>query len=185
MNNERIKSFLDELLGGYEQTPSLLEQKEELLIHLTERVQDHMAKGLTYDEAFNATIKDLGDVNELVAGIAPAKEGHFPEHSSHKKGKKKGKKKNKNKKNAFKRIWLPLTSMSPFIYLILGIIFGWWAWAWVIIPLCGILVTGDKRVIIASASPFIYFLLGYFFGWWAWGWLIIPMSGVLFLIDDD
>jgi len=179
MNNSRINDFLDNLLSSYQQTPELVEQKEELMIHLTERTQDHMAKGLTYDQAFEATIKDIGDVKALVAGIAPEKEDfHYGEHH------KKGKKKHKKKKNMLKRIAMPLTSMSPFIYLILGIAFGWWAWAWVIIPMSGVLTTGNWRTVIVSASPFIYFLLGWFFGWWAWGWLIIPMSAILFTIGD-
>jgi len=186
MNNMRIKIYLDELLSNYEQTPALLEQKEELLSHLTERVQDNMAKGLSYDEAFDATIKGIGDVEALVGGIVskrkiPENAGMHHEisyHDSNPKGQRAGKKLRK----LIRRIAVPLVSMSPFIYLILGIAFGWWAWAWVIIPMAGVFNAGDWRAIITGWSPFIYFLLGWFFGWWAWGWLIIPISGTLFTI---
>jgi len=182
MNNSRINDFLDNLLGSYQQTPELLEQKEELMTHLTERTQDHMAKGLTYDQAFEATIRDLGDVKALVAGIAPRKQ----DADYSKKGKKKKKKKNKEKEKTLlpERIWLPLVSLSPFIYLILGILFGWWAWAWVIIPLTGILCIDEWKVVVLSATPFIYYLLGWFLGWWAWGWLIIPVAAILLMVND-
>ena len=179
MNNSRIKIFLDELLAEYEQTSALLEQKEELMIHLTERVQDHMANGRTYDEAFDATIRDMGDVKALVTGIAPKKTAAHHEalyNDEHKQGRTKS----RRAKNIAQRIAVPLSSMSVFIYLLVGIAFGWWAWAWVIIPMAGTLNTGNWRVMLCSWSVFIYFLLGWFCGWWAWGWLIIPLSGCVF-----
>ena len=180
MNNTRIQIFLDELLENYEQTPALLEQKEELMSHLTERVQDYMAKGLSYDEAFDATIRGLGDVNALVSGIVPKQAPLH--HSGHDYDYEEEKSERRSMRRLVRRLAIPLVSMSPFIYIRLGIAFGWWAWAWVIIPMAGVLTTGDWRVILSSWSPFIYFLLGWFFGWWAWGWLIIPISGTLFTI---
>jgi len=186
MNNSRVIIFLDDLLSGYEQTPALLEQKEELAIHITERIQDYMARGHNYDDAFDVTIRDLGDVKALVTGIAPEKsathhEGNNYNHNDNNDGRKKDKKR-KSVARTLSRIALPLASMSPFIYILLGLAFGWWAWAWVIIPMTGVLITGDWRVIITGMTPFIYFLLGFFFGWWAWGWLIIPMTGCVFTV---
>ena len=183
MNNSRIKDYLDNLLSGYQQTPDLLEQKEELMIHLTERVQDHMTKGLTYDQAFEATIKDMGDVNELIAGMAPQKQtSAYPlDRDNYNDMQDRWSKKNVHLP---KRVWLPLASLSPFIYIILGVAFGWWAWAWVIIPMLGVLSTGNWKVMLVGITPFIYFLLGWFFGWWAWGWLIIPMAGVIFTCHE-
>ena len=183
MNNSRIKIFLDELFENYEQTPALLEQKEELMIHLTERVQDYMAKGLSYDEAYDASIRGLGDVRALVTGITPAKitsQHSAPHHEETKKGKKKAKKIRK----LIRRIAMPLMMMSPFIYILLGLVFGWWAWAWVIIPMAGCMQTGRIRVILVSWSPFIYFLLGWHFGLWAWGWMVIPLAGALMPIGN-
>ena len=183
MNNSRIQIFLDELLSSYQQTPELLEQKEELLSHLTERVQDNMAKGLTYDQAFDATIRDLGDVKALLTDIAPVQTALLP-HTAHQAEYDTGKQNRKRVRKTIARLAIPLVALSPFIYLILGAAFGWWAWAWVIVPIAGIMTTGDWRVMISGLTPFIYFLLGWFFGWWAWGWLIIPISGVLFTIGD-
>jgi len=195
MNNIRVKHFLDDLLGSYQQTPALLEQKEELTTHITERIADYMAKGYNYDDAFDVTIRDLGDVKALVNGIAPEKAaspigGQQYQHANafHHEGNQFNTheheiKKRKSVKKLLRRLATPLSSMSVFIYLILGFAFGWWAWAWVIIPMAGVLFTEDWRVIISGMSPFIYFLMGYFFGWWAWGWLIIPISGIMFTLD--
>ena len=75
-----------------------------------------------------------------------------------------------------------LAALSPFIYLLLGAVFGWWAWAWVIIPICGIIGTPMAGWIkLTGMSPFIYILLGFLFGgsWWAWGWMIVPICGIL------
>ena len=165
-NNKRIVDYLDNLLEGYEQTPSLLEQKEELEIHLTERMQDYMAKGLTYDEAFNASVRDLGDISALVSAMQPV----MSDNDCH-------------GKRSIYDYALVLSSLSPFVYIALGMLFGgfFWAWGWVIIPLSGLLFIRQWNVILVGATPFIYVLLGLFFGWWAWGWLIIPVSGIVFI----
>jgi len=221
MNNIRVKDFLDQLLDKYEQTPSLLEQKEELITHLTERVEDHMAKGLTYDQAFNATIRDLGDVNALVADIAPIKaksDYYSTQDSSHgfPHGHERGFSHDHSRSNSnaptpwegtgtgtetadwphhttrrprFKihpRTASMLTSMSVFVYVILGILSPWpqwWAWGWIIIPLSSLLFIPNFKVIFVSATPFIFILLGMFFGWWAWAWVIIPLASLTFIPD--
>ena len=72
-------------------------------------------------------------------------------------------------------------ALSPFLYIILGIMFGWWSWAWVIIPLTAV-ITYSRDIgkhTLTALSPFIYVLFGIFFGWWAWGWIIIPLSAIL------
>ena len=75
--------------------------------------------------------------------------------------------------------WVP-SALAPFIYLALGFFFGWWAWGWIVMPICGIWSARMKLWIkIVSISPFIYLLFGFFFGWWAWGWIIIPVSAIL------
>ena len=73
-----------------------------------------------------------------------------------------------------------LAALSPFIYLLLGYLFGWWAWAWILIPIFGIIGTPMKFWIKCVAlSPFLYVMLGFFFGWWEWAWILIPVSGIL------
>ena len=79
-----------------------------------------------------------------------------------------------------------LPALSPFIFVLIGLsglIPGWWAWGWVIIPVSGIIGTPMPFWIKSvSLSPFIFVLigmLGLFPGWWAWGWIIIPVCGIL------
>ena len=74
-----------------------------------------------------------------------------------------------------------LTALSPFIYLGLGFLFGWWMWGWIIIPVVAI-SNGKikKREKWIALSPFVYLMLGFLFGWWAWGWIVIPVSAILF-----
>gem|GEM_PF-3046576 len=78
-------------------------------------------------------------------------------------------------------------ALTPFIYLGLGILFGWWAWAWMIIPVSAILLMGGLKggMLIVALSPFIYLAAGFMFGgvFWQWGWMIIPISGILFGMD--
>ena len=71
-------------------------------------------------------------------------------------------------------------ALSPFAFLLLGFAFGWWAWGWIIIPVCAIIGTPMKFWMkIVSLSPFLYLILGFAFGWWAWAWIMIPVSAIL------
>jgi len=157
------------------------EQKEELRIHLTERVSDYMAAGLSFEEAFEAAKDGLGDPEELVSGFERKRTIVFDDldddYGIH-------------IQVRFKRLLLKLVPLAPFIYLIMGLtqdvwmpdwwVWGWWAWGWIIIPIIPIMSSGLRFRTIPALSPFIYILLGVFLGWWAWGWLIIPISAILF-----
>ena len=188
MNNARIVDWVDSLFVDVEQTDKVLEQKEELQMHLTDRIKDYMANSMDFNEAFRLATADLGDVDELVAGFkkerAASKQrtrvewdddedddwdeeewDDFDDNSEHNRG----------------LFGWKLTALSPFIFLGLGFAFGWWAWAWVIIPVSAILETPMKKGHkIVSLSPFVFVLMGFAFGWWAWGWIIIPVSAILF-----
>lgn len=74
-----------------------------------------------------------------------------------------------------------IVALSPFIYVGLGMLFGWWAWAWLIIPVSAIILCSglSRGLMFIALSPFIYVLFGFIFGWWAWGWALIPISGIL------
>lgn len=198
MNDKRIIDFVNGLFAEVKQTDKVIEQKEELQAHLTERIKDYMNKGVNFDEAFDRARNDIGDVNELTSG--------FEKKESIKKSK---------KSNIFDRLeetferldeeleeldeelealdeeweeeadsninWM-LIALSPFIFLALGFMFGWWAWAWMIIPVFAIVFGApmDVRFKLIALSPFIFIATGFMFGWWAWGWMIIPVSGIVF-----
>ncbi|MCL2708611.1 MAG: hypothetical protein FWF03_05785 [Defluviitaleaceae bacterium] len=71
-------------------------------------------------------------------------------------------------------------ALAPFAYIAMGMLFKWWAWGWIVIPVSAIVATPmPKWVKAVSLSPFAYILTGLFFGWWAWGWMIIPVTAIL------
>ncbi|MCL2421741.1 MAG: permease prefix domain 1-containing protein [Defluviitaleaceae bacterium] len=191
MNNVRIIEWVDSLFADVEQTDNVLDQKEELQMHLTDRIKDHMANGANFDEAFHLATADLGDVDELIAGFRQD-------------GDKVSVKRENRKNRDYGDEWdddddewdklcddLPhkglfgwkITALSPFVYLFLGFAFGWWSWAWAIIPVAGILESPvNKGHKVVALTPFIYVVGGLLLNWsmwWAWGWIIIPVSAIL------
>ena len=181
MNEQRISKFVNDLFYDVVENDKVREQKEELRIHVTERIHDYMAAGLSFDEAFDAAKDGLGDPEELISGFerkrAIVLDDLDDEYGVH-------------IQVRFKRLMFKLVPLAPFIYAILGITqshwqpewwtWGWWMWGWVIIPMIAIMSSGIGTHTITALSPFIYVLLGVFFGWWLWGWLIIPVSAILF-----
>jgi len=181
MNEQRISKLVNDLFYDVVENDRVREQKEELRIHLTERIHDYMGAGLSFDEAYEAAKDSLGDPEELISGFERKRtvvlddlDGDYGVHIQVR----------------FKRLMLKLVPLAPFIYIILGLTqshwqpewwtWGWWTWGWVIIPMIAISSSGIGINIIPALSPFIYILFGVFFGWWLWGWLIIPIASILF-----
>ena len=183
MNNQRIIDWIDSLFMGFAQTDTVREQKEELQLHLVERIKEYMASAMDFDQAFAAAKDDLGDLDELLASFSDISDIKLadtldPVHDE----------KSRKFGFSFRLDREGIVALSPFIYLALGFLFGWWAWAWIIIPvlpiiLCSGLFEGDGEDFghgIIALSPFIYVILGFAFDWWAWGWIIIPLAGIIF-----
>lgn len=183
MNKQRIYKLVNDLFYDVVETDEVREQKEELRIHLTERVNDYMAEGYSFEDALYEAKKSLGDPKELVSGFERKRVIEFDDLDEDY---------GINVRFRVNRLFTKLTPLAPFIYVILGITqnswmpwlpvetWNWWTWGWVIIPIFGILSSGIGTHTITALSPFIYILLGVFFGWWLWGWMIIPISGILF-----
>lgn len=148
MNNQRITQWIEALFTPYTQTPAVEEQKEELTHHLTEKVREYMANGNDYDTAFHRAIEDMGEPKELLANFSDILEPIIPDprelltlqnslptptpmweaaRQHYEEALATGKKKPKWPEK--------LILLSPFVYILLGVFFGWWAWAWVIIPI--------------------------------------------------
>lgn len=195
MNDIRIRQYVDDIFKNVKMTDTVMEQKEELTVNITERVRDYMREGLSFDTAFETAKTIVGDTEELTAPfekIRPAEVGmqNAPRLNNDTAA-------TETSGNAAAYGGAPaaggffsglshqfsswqLTALAPFIYLGLGFAFGWWAWAWVVIPLSAILCSPIPLWSkMPAISPFIYVLLGFFFGWWAWGWIIIPVSGIM------
>ena len=178
LNNERITKWVDILFSDLPQTGRVREQKEELQIHLIDRIKDYMSNGIAFDQAFESAKNDLGDVEELKADFRPAGNsaataGHdddwdedWDDDDDDERG----------------GAWWKITALTPFVFVIGGFLFNWWHWAWAIIPVTAILSTPgiSRGHRIIALTPFIFVLSGFFFGFWAWGWIIIPVAGILF-----
>jgi BTB/POZ domain-containing protein KCTD9 len=67
--NEKLKNHLDEIFSSYKDLKIVNELKEELLIDLQDKMSDLIAKGHKEDEAFEMTIKSLGDISEILKSI--------------------------------------------------------------------------------------------------------------------
>jgi len=181
MNENRISKLVHDLFYDVVETDKVREQKEELRIHLTERVSDYMAEGLNFEDALHAAREGLGDSEELTNGFERKRAVVFDDVDDDL---------GVNIQFRLNKLMLKLVPLSPFIYILLGATqrhwypehwnWNFWAWGWVIIPVFAILSNGFKPSTIVSLSPFIYILLGIFMGWWLWGWIIIPVCAILF-----
>ena len=172
---QQITSHIHEIFKDVPKTNKVIEQKEELRIHLEERINDYMAQGFSFEEAFGKAKNDLGNMDELLKELGL-----------------KAKKRKKSGKNKFKRrggFPYMLTSLAPFIYILMGVFIpGWQVWAvgWIIIPISGIFetfVSNRSPRFLVPLAPFVYVLMGVLIpGWqvWAWGWVIIPIAAILF-----
>ncbi|MCL2605168.1 MAG: permease prefix domain 1-containing protein [Defluviitaleaceae bacterium] len=185
MHEKRIAKLVNDLFYDIVETDEVREQKEELRIHLTEKTQEFMKKGLSFDESLAAARASLGDPDELVSGFE-RKRAVVVEEVDDEYG--------VNVHFRVGRLFTKLTPLAPFIYVILGVtqnswkpmlpfeVMNWWLWGWIIIPVFGILSAGIGFHTITALSPFIYVGVGLLYGgtWWLWGWMIIPISGILF-----
>jgi len=209
MNNQRIIDWVDGIFASVTPSDRVAEQKEELQTHMEDIIRDYMAEGKDFAEAFAAAKEDMGDLGELLSGegftkkkkrkkesatpfdVANAAMEHAFENRSNDPYNERGSidifdadeyEKRGGHGWQFRFDHEGIVALSPFIYVALGFIFGWWAWGWMIIPVSAIaLCAGDDiRHKIVALSPFIYIALGVAFGWWAWGWIIIPASAIIF-----
>jgi hypothetical protein len=187
MYEKRIAKLVNDLFYDIVETDEVREQKEELRIHLAEKVKEFTTKGLSFDEALAAAKASLGDPRELVDGFE-RKKAVVVDDLDEDYG--------VNVHFRISRLFTKLTPLAPFIYVLIGIfqslwrpmfpftleIWNWWAWGWMIIPVFGILSSGIGWNTITALSPFIYVTVGILYGgmWWLWGWMIIPISGILF-----
>ena len=200
MNNQRIIDWIDGLFASHKQTDAVKEQKEELQIHIIDRIKEYMSDSMDFDQAFEAAKEDLSDLNELLASFERKRSGGIAgefaseianEISSEIEEIMEGVCEDIDEiiedvtdvKKSFSFNGGPLVAISPFIYLFLGFTFGWWAWGWMIIPISAILFNDGFNYFghrLIAISPFVYLFMGSFFGWWAWGWIIIPVTAILY-----
>ncbi|MCL2216374.1 MAG: permease prefix domain 1-containing protein [Defluviitaleaceae bacterium] len=157
MNEQRISKLVNDLFYDVVENDRVREQKEELRIHLAERVNDYMAAGLSFDEALQAAKDGLGDPEELINGFE-RKRAVVLDNLDEDYG--------VNIQFRFNRLMAKLVPLAPFVYIILGVtqsswypewwVGNWWAWGWVIIPITAIVSSGIGLSTITALAPFIY-----------------------------
>lgn len=72
--NSKIKNYVDVLFNDVPNTRKASELKEEILSNLNEHFEAHLAEGKSENQAYTDSLSDLGDIDELLAGLAPEKE---------------------------------------------------------------------------------------------------------------
>jgi hypothetical protein len=63
---KEVEYYIRGLFRNAEQTPALVEQREELTAHIIDRIADETARGLEKERAFERAVAALGDLDELI-----------------------------------------------------------------------------------------------------------------------
>lgn len=64
--SESIRYYVRGLFRGIPESARLTEQRDELALHLTERIADAAAAGVPFEESFSRAVESLGNLEELV-----------------------------------------------------------------------------------------------------------------------
>ena len=72
--NTKIKNYVDVLFNDVPKTRKAQELKEEILADLNEHYASHIAEGKSENQAYTDALADLGDIDELLASLAPERE---------------------------------------------------------------------------------------------------------------
>lgn len=101
--NSKIKNYVDVLFKDIPNTKKAQELKEEILSTLNDHFEEHLAEGKSENQAYTASLADLGDIDELLKTLEPEKEL-------------------KSKIDDYRKIRARNTSISVMLYII-GVIF--------------------------------------------------------------
>ncbi|RWR13188.1 permease prefix domain 1-containing protein [Siminovitchia fortis] len=71
--NKKVKTYVEDLFRGYEETAELQDFKEEIISNLLERIKDFETEGMDYDAAFTKAIGELGDITAIADDISRQK----------------------------------------------------------------------------------------------------------------
>ncbi len=66
----RIKSFVDSLFEGTRMTKALIEQKEELILNMTDRFNELVSKGKNEEDAYIEVINNFGSIEEIKSELS-------------------------------------------------------------------------------------------------------------------
>jgi hypothetical protein len=63
---KEVEYYIRGLFRNVEQSPALVEQREELTAHIIDRIADETAQGVDKERAFEKAVAALGDLDELI-----------------------------------------------------------------------------------------------------------------------
>lgn len=72
--NSKIKNYVDVLFKDIPNTKKAKELKEEILSTMNDHFEAHIAEGKSENQAYTASVADLGDIDELLNTLEPEKE---------------------------------------------------------------------------------------------------------------
>lgn len=72
--NTKIKNYVDVLFKDIPNTKKASELKEEILSTLNDHFEAHISEGKSENQAYTASLADLGDIDELLKDLEPEKE---------------------------------------------------------------------------------------------------------------
>ena len=107
---ERIKAHVDGLFKDAPRTKRVVDLQEELLSGCLDKYTDLTASGSSPEDAYNAVIAGIGDVDELIGGA----------------------RKDPLDKRLLGPVSSSLWSLITLAYLCLGFLFDWWHPGWLI-----------------------------------------------------
>lgn len=65
-----IKNYIDSLFSDYEETPAVIDFKEELQSNLEDRIKSYVKRGMKEESAFDKAKAELGDISALADEIS-------------------------------------------------------------------------------------------------------------------
>ncbi len=68
--NRKITAYLDVLFADIPKTKAAIELKAELTANLNDRMSDYLREGKSENQAYSLAIANMGDVDELLAGLS-------------------------------------------------------------------------------------------------------------------
>lgn len=64
--DRKVKTYIDDLFNGVENSKQLSDLKEELATNLKEKIADYQSRGMDNKQAFNEAVISMGDLSGLV-----------------------------------------------------------------------------------------------------------------------
>lgn len=64
-----LRDYIEELFQNAPQTHKVMELKEELILNLTDKYEDLIAKGTPNEQAFKIVTASIGDIDSLIRGL--------------------------------------------------------------------------------------------------------------------